>query len=79
MPTDYFRVESGLGSARPIAKVENDAALDAVKKSGKTTVYVPSKEERLAFKKACGIERGAAVNLAAPPQMNALKPFEIFR
>ena len=38
--------------ANQIAKVENDAALDAVKKSGKTTVYVPTKEERLAFKKA---------------------------
>jgi len=38
--------------ANQIAKVENDSALEAVKKSGKTTVYVPTKEERLAFKKA---------------------------
>ena len=38
--------------ANQIAKVENDQALDAVKKSGKTTVYVPTKEERSAFKKA---------------------------
>jgi len=32
--------------------VENDTSLEAGKKSGKTTVYVPTKEERLAFKKA---------------------------
>jgi len=38
--------------ANQIAKVENDQALDAVKKSGKTTVYQPTKEERSAFKKA---------------------------
>jgi len=38
--------------ANQIAKVENDSALEAVKKSGKTTVYVPTKEERLVFKKA---------------------------
>ena len=38
--------------ANQIAKVENEASLEAVKKSGKTTVYVPTKEERLAFKKA---------------------------
>jgi len=37
--------------ANQIAQVENDNALDAVKKSGKTTVYVPTKEERAAFKK----------------------------
>ncbi len=45
-------MEQATRYANQIAKVENDAALDAVKKSGKTTVYVPSKEERLAFKKA---------------------------
>ena len=38
--------------ANKIAKEENDQSLEAVKKSGKTTVYVPTKEERLAFKKA---------------------------
>ncbi|MBL8448935.1 MAG: TRAP transporter substrate-binding protein [Dechloromonas sp.] len=38
--------------ANQIAKVENEASLEAVKNSGKTTVYVPTKEERLAFKKA---------------------------
>jgi C4-dicarboxylate-binding protein DctP len=38
--------------ANKIAKEENDSALDGVKKSGKTTVYVPTKEERMAFKKA---------------------------
>lgn len=37
--------------ANQIAKVENDTALEAVKKSGKTAVYVPTKEERAAFKK----------------------------
>lgn len=38
--------------ANKIAKEENDSALEGVRKSGKTTVYVPSKEERMAFKKA---------------------------
>ena len=38
--------------ANKMAKEQNDKDLDAVKKSGKTTVYVPTKEERLAFKKA---------------------------
>jgi ABC-type nitrate/sulfonate/bicarbonate transport system substrate-binding protein len=37
--------------ANQIAKVENDNALAAVKASGKTTVYVPTAEERAAFKK----------------------------
>jgi len=37
--------------ANQIAKVENDASLDAVKKSGKTEVYMPTKEERVVFKK----------------------------
>lgn len=45
-------MEQATRYANQIAKVENDTALDAVKKSGKTTVYVPTKEERLAFKKA---------------------------
>ena len=45
-------MEQATRYANQIAKVENDNALDAVKKSGKTTVYVPTKEERLAFKKA---------------------------
>lgn len=38
--------------ANKIAQEENDAALEGVKKSGKTTVYAPTKEERDAFKKA---------------------------
>ena len=38
--------------ANKIAQEENDQALEGVKKSGKTTVYVPTKEERLALKKA---------------------------
>lgn len=35
-----------------ISQEENDAALAAVRKSGKTTVYEPTKEERMALKKA---------------------------
>ena len=38
--------------ANKIAQEENDASLEGVKKSGKTVVYVPTKEERMAFKKA---------------------------
>ena len=38
--------------ANQIAKVENENGLAAIKKSGKTNVYVPTPEERLAFKKA---------------------------
>jgi len=38
--------------ANKIAKEENDQALEGVKKSGKTQVYIPTKAERDAFKKA---------------------------
>ncbi len=38
--------------ANKIAQEENDHSLDGVKKSGKTTVYVPTKDERFALKKA---------------------------
>jgi C4-dicarboxylate-binding protein DctP len=38
--------------ANKIAKEENDQALDAVRKSGKTQVYTPTPAERLAIKKA---------------------------
>ena len=38
--------------ANKIAQEENDTALEEVKKSRKTTVYTPTKEERMAFKKA---------------------------
>jgi C4-dicarboxylate-binding protein DctP len=38
--------------ADKIAQEENDMALEAVKKSGKTEIFIPSKEERMAFKKA---------------------------
>ena len=38
--------------ANKIAQDENNMALEGVKKSGKTTVYVPTKEERMALKKA---------------------------
>ncbi len=44
-------MEQATRYANQISKVENDNALDAVKKSGKTTVYAPTKEERAAFKK----------------------------
>jgi C4-dicarboxylate-binding protein DctP len=45
-------MEQSTRYANQIAKIENDNALEAVKKSGKTAVYVPTKEERAAFKKA---------------------------
>ena len=38
--------------ANQIAQDENDQALEAVKKSGKTTIYTPTAEERAALKKA---------------------------
>jgi C4-dicarboxylate-binding protein DctP len=38
--------------ANKIAREENDQALDAVRKSGKTQVYTPTPAERLAIKKA---------------------------
>ena len=38
--------------ANKIAKEQNEKDLESVKKSGKTTVYVLTKEERMAFKKA---------------------------
>jgi len=45
-------MEQSTRYANQIAKVENDNALEAVRKSGKTVIYTPTKEERLAFKKA---------------------------
>ncbi|MBL8492592.1 MAG: TRAP transporter substrate-binding protein [Rhodocyclaceae bacterium] len=38
--------------ANSIAREQNDKDLESVKKSGKTAVYVPTKEDRMAFKKA---------------------------
>jgi len=38
--------------ANKIAQEENDKSLEGVKASGKTTVYTPTKDERLALKKA---------------------------
>ena len=38
--------------ANKIAKEENDAALEGIKKSGKTLVYVPTADEKAALKKA---------------------------
>jgi len=38
--------------ANKIAQEENDHALELVRKSGKTVIYVPTKEEKMAFKKA---------------------------
>ena len=38
--------------ANKIAQEENDKALEGVKASGKTTIYTPTAEERLALKKA---------------------------
>jgi len=44
-------MEESTRYANQIAKVENDGALDMVKKSGKTEVHVPTAQERAAFKK----------------------------
>ncbi|MCE1186778.1 MAG: TRAP transporter substrate-binding protein [Rhodocyclales bacterium] len=38
--------------ANKIAQEENDKSLEAIRKSGKTQVYMPTKDEKLAFKKA---------------------------
>ncbi|MCX7148354.1 MAG: TRAP transporter substrate-binding protein [Rhodocyclales bacterium] len=38
--------------ANKIAQEENDHALEMVRKSGKTAIYVPTREEKMAFKKA---------------------------
>jgi C4-dicarboxylate-binding protein DctP len=38
--------------ANKIAKEQNDKDLESVRKSGRTQIYVPTKEERMAFKKA---------------------------
>lgn len=38
--------------ANSIAREENDKALEAVRKSGKTAIYTPTADERLALKKA---------------------------
>ncbi|MBL8487604.1 MAG: TRAP transporter substrate-binding protein [Rhodocyclaceae bacterium] len=50
------QLEQAMGEAtkyaNSIAREQNDKDLEAVKKSGKTTVYSPTKEERMAFKKA---------------------------
>jgi C4-dicarboxylate-binding protein DctP len=45
-------MEQATRYANQIAKIENDESLEAVKKSGKTAVYVPTKEEKAAFMKA---------------------------
>ena len=45
-------MEQATRYANQIAKVENDNALDMVRKSGRTQVYTPTKEERTGFMKA---------------------------
>jgi C4-dicarboxylate-binding protein DctP len=45
-------MEQATRYANQIAQVENEQSLEAVKKSGKTQVYVPTKDERTALKKA---------------------------
>ena len=45
-------MEEATAYANKIAKEENDGALEKVKASGKTQVYVPTPAERLALKKA---------------------------
>ena len=44
-------MEQSTRYANQIAKMENEKSLEAVKKSGKTTVYTPTAAERLAIKK----------------------------
>ncbi|MHB1358239.1 MAG: TRAP transporter substrate-binding protein [Rhodocyclaceae bacterium] len=45
-------MEQSTRYANQYAKVDNDNALEMVRKSGKTQIYVPTKEELSAFKKA---------------------------
>jgi C4-dicarboxylate-binding protein DctP len=45
-------MEEATAYANKIAKEENDGALEKVKASGKTQVYMPTPAERLALKKA---------------------------
>ncbi len=57
LPTDIRRqLEEAMRQtthyANQIAKLENDKALENVRKSGKTQIHVPTAAERLAFKKA---------------------------
>lgn len=57
LPTDVRKqledaMEQATRYANQIAKVENDEKLELVRKSGKTQVYTPTKEEAAAFKKA---------------------------
>lgn len=57
LPTDIRKsledaMEQATRYANQIAKVENDNALEAVKKAGKTQVYVPTAQEKVALKKA---------------------------
>jgi C4-dicarboxylate-binding protein DctP len=57
LPTDVrgqleLAMEKSTRYANQIAKVKNDEDLESVKKSGKTTVYLPTKEEKAAFRAA---------------------------
>ena len=45
-------MEQATRYANQIAQVENDQALEAVRKSGKTQIYTPTREEKAALKKA---------------------------
>ncbi|MBA3032374.1 MAG: TRAP transporter substrate-binding protein [Gammaproteobacteria bacterium] len=45
-------MEQSTRYANQFAKVDNDNALEMVRKSGKTEIYTPTKEELVAFKKA---------------------------
>ena len=44
-------MEQSTRYANQIAQVENDSALEAVRKTGKTQIYVPTKDEKAALKK----------------------------
>ena len=60
-------MEQATRYANQIAQVENEAALEAVKKSGKTTVYVPTREERAAFRKVLvGVHKKMEARVGKP-------------
>ena len=59
-----------------IAKEQNDKDLEAVKKSGKTAVYVPTKEERMAFKKVLVMSRNDDLVVQAGKNVH-LNPFQM--
>ncbi|MGI9133694.1 MAG: TRAP transporter substrate-binding protein [Rhodoferax sp.] len=58
--------------ANKIAQEENDQALEGVKKAGKTTVYVMTKDERLALKKAMAPVHSKMADRVGKDLLNAI-------